>query len=582
MCRRHALTVPARAVAEPKPGMFLATFFPYLQRQHSFSSADLNGAWRAHHDLLRVALSRNIVDEAHLFVTSAGQSDGPPISRANQDAVRELIQEFGENRIHVKNGAELPLATAKTDYVFVEKAPALYRLAHARLAIGTGAYPICSLVNSVCFRDMLNSFVGLLVAAEPHDALVVTSDAGLGAVRESLRQAKDFLKEQQFCTSKNELTLVKIPLGVEEQTFGSLDRSFCRRALGIPTQSTLLLYVGRFSDEYKADLEPVLLAFRELAKTDSNLLLLLAGQDIDSRYSKHLENLADDLEIGTRVKVIVNFPPALKPIVYGAGDIFVSPADNIEETFGLAILEAMSSGLPVVCSDWSGYRDTVVHEKTGFLVPTLWNEAAAEVLSWLAPISENPTGEAYLARRTILDIRAFTTYLRALIENEELRKRLGNAGRQRVLEFFTWDHVIKRYGELWREQIKISKVQPKEFNRATYLDFNRIFSHYASGRVDLTTAIRPSTRGRAIVAGSTQPPSGLGSEGFSAGFVKEALRILEMCEQPTTIEVIVNTGGPHSYDAAVWLLKKGLCEFCLASSGTGDGRLTADYLSAAD
>jgi len=516
--------------------MFFATFFPYLQRQHSFSWADLNGAWRAHHDLLRVALSRNIVDEAHLFISGLAQSDQVPTGRGAQGSLRELSQEFGENRIRIKNGAELPLVTAKNDYIFVEKAPALYRLAHARLAIGKGAYPICSLVNSVCFRDMLNSFIAILTAAEPQDALVITSDAGFKAVKEALGQAEDFLRDQHLGISKDEVNVVKIPLAVEDGTFGSLDRGFCRRMLGLPIQSTVLLYLGRFSDEYKADLEPLLLAFRELAGTESDLLLVLAGQDVENRYSKHLENLADDLDVGTRVKVIVNFPPALKPIVYGAGDIFISPADNIEETFGLAILEAMASGLPVVCSDWSGYRDSVLHEKTGFLVPTLWNEAAAEVLSWLAPTSENPTAEAYLARRTVVNVARLTAYLRALAENEELRKRLGAAGRQRVLEFFTWDQVIKRYGELWREQIKMSRVQQKKSAPAIHLDFNRIFSHYASDKIGLSTVIRSSGPGRAIATGPKEGALGLSSAGFSREFVKEALRILEICAQPTTIK----------------------------------------------
>ena len=38
--------------------------------------------------------------------------------------------------------------------------------------------------------------------------------------------------------------------------------------------------------------------------------------------------------------------------------------------FGLVIVEAMASGLPVVATDWNGYRDLVAHGDSGFLVPT--------------------------------------------------------------------------------------------------------------------------------------------------------------------------------------------------------------------
>ena len=45
-------------------------------------------------------------------------------------------------------------------------------------------------------------------------------------------------------------------------------------------------------------------------------------------------------------------------------------SDNIQETFGITPIEAMSAGLPVVVSDWDGYRDTVRDGIDGFRIPT--------------------------------------------------------------------------------------------------------------------------------------------------------------------------------------------------------------------
>ena len=56
-------------------------------------------------------------------------------------------------------------------------------------------------------------------------------------------------------------------------------------------------------------------------------------------------------------------------LALAAADLFCSPADNLQETFGLSVLEAMASSLPVVASDWNGYRDLVLHGSTGWLVP---------------------------------------------------------------------------------------------------------------------------------------------------------------------------------------------------------------------
>ena len=54
-----------------------------------------------------------------------------------------------------------------------------------------------------------------------------------------------------------------------------------------------------------------------------------------------------------------------------SSDIFISLSDNFQETFGITPLEGMASGLPVVVSDWDGYRDTVRDQIDGFTIPTI-------------------------------------------------------------------------------------------------------------------------------------------------------------------------------------------------------------------
>ena len=59
-----------------------------------------------------------------------------------------------------------------------------------------------------------------------------------------------------------------------------------------------------------------------------------------------------------------------RKIAWSSADIFSSLSDNFQETFGITPIEAMASGLPVVVSDWDGYRDSVRHGVEGYLVPT--------------------------------------------------------------------------------------------------------------------------------------------------------------------------------------------------------------------
>lgn len=94
---------------------------------------------------------------------------------------------------------------------------------------------------------------------------------------------------------------------------------------------------------------------------------------------------------------------------YASSDIFFFP--SVTETFGNVTTEAMASGLPAVCADASGSRSLVIHQKTGFLVNP---EAPSE----------------------------FVHPIRQLVEDEKLRKEMGSAARNHVMDKFSWDRVM--------------------------------------------------------------------------------------------------------------------------------------------
>ena len=89
----------------------------------------------------------------------------------------------------------------------------------------------------------------------------------------------------------------------------------------------------------------------------------------------------------------------LKRQALTAADLAISLVDNSQETFGLAVAEAMASGLPVVASDWSGYRDLVRDGVDGFLIPSAWASSASSLSvslrgrKQLVPSSSSPTLE---------------------------------------------------------------------------------------------------------------------------------------------------------------------------------------------
>jgi phosphatidylinositol alpha-mannosyltransferase len=97
------------------------------------------------------------------------------------------------------------------------------------------------------------------------------------------------------------------------------------------------------------------------------------------------------------------------PDYYKTAHIFCSPATG-GESFGIVLLEAMASGLPIIASDIPGYNEVVTQGKEGFLVPPKDSSSLAEAIIRLA-------------------------------EDEDLREKMGAYGREKVKEF-SWPKIV--------------------------------------------------------------------------------------------------------------------------------------------
>src|SRR6266853_413012 len=185
------------------------------------------------------------------------------------------------------------------------------------------------------------------------------------------------------------------------------------------------------------------------------------------------------LDLQGSVLFKTNFSFELKPFLYSAADVFVSPVDNVQETFGISILEASACGLPVVASDWSGYRDSVIHGATGFLVPTYWDEDFISLLSVSAPLRNQVKTTHLMAQHTVVEVEALTRYLRLLVADRELRRNMGAKGRERILREYCWPQIISRYLQMWNSQWDELRTQPAQ-RPLIKLGLNEIYSHFAT------------------------------------------------------------------------------------------------------
>jgi hypothetical protein len=139
---------------------------------------------------------------------------------------------------------------------------------------------------------------------------------------------------------------------------------------------------------------------------------------------------------------------------WAAADVFISLADNVQETFGLTPLEAMAAGLPCIVSDWNGYRDTVRDGVDGYRIPTVAPSAGAGLDLAQRYDDGVDSYDAYCghtSQAVAVDGATLAQACARLVDDAGLRRQLGENGRRRVRAEFDWAVVFGRYRALWRE-----------------------------------------------------------------------------------------------------------------------------------
>ncbi len=196
-----------------------------------------------------------------------------------------------------------------------------------------------------------------------------------------------------------------------------------------------------------------------MEKYGDQVYLLLAGNTASDGALGYVELLVQRLGCSRQVHIRPRPSMIECPLYYSAADIFVSPVETLQESFGLSPLEAMASGSPVVVSDWDGYRDTVIHGETGFRVTTYWANCNQDV-SLLSPLRSWEDDHLRIAQSVTVDIEEMTRFLDILIGNPDRRVSMGEAAHKNVLAHFDWKCVMAQVYMLWQELSQVARNLP--------------------------------------------------------------------------------------------------------------------------
>ncbi len=451
--------------------------------------------------------------------------------------------------------------------------PGLAAYGWMRRRVGSQAFSLCGVTHTTATPGALDAITELLVApVEPWDALVCTSRAVRSMVSSILEEQLTYLEERFGRLSQVRPQLPIIPLGVDsgDFVFTAEDRAAARAELGVAEGEVVLLFAGRLSPTAKAHPTPLFIAAAmAAARSAAPLRLVLCGwfasPQLEAAYREDAAMICPDVALS----IVDGRKAGPRRSAWAGADIFVSPVDNIQETFGLTPLEAMAAGLPVIASEWDGYRDTVRHTVDGYLART-WSPPPGQGGDLARAYGARTLPyEAYVgaaSQATAIDLRDLTDAIVTLAGDPEQRGRMGAAGRERVRAEFDWSRVIAEYQNLWEDMTASRARAPWPPRRANPWpgrpDPFWAFASYP------TAYLQPATRVR-IGATSPQMIEVLLASpliAFAAGTLPDAASLAGVMTAiesgATTVGRLVEThGGPDPqalWRGLAWLAKYGV------------------------
>jgi phosphatidylinositol alpha-mannosyltransferase len=182
-----------------------------------------------------------------------------------------------------------------------------------------------------------------------------------------------------------------------------------------------ILFVGRL--EKRKGLGDLLRAYRFIQSRGPSIRLIIVGDgplrgNVDSYIARH--RLPNVITAGY-------VPESVKPRYYGSADIFCAPATGAE-SFGIVLLEALASGLPVVATEIPGYMSVLEPGRDSLTVqPRSWRELAASLV--------------------------------VLARDAELRRRMGDYAREKAWRY-SWPSVASNVIGIYEEAREVAARQP--------------------------------------------------------------------------------------------------------------------------
>ena len=357
--------------------------------------------------------------------------------------------------VHVPNWKTL--GTVGTVYY---PSPPPKDLTFSRNAQNPAAFSFMGVTHTLSSTGAMDQVADLILPPyKAWDAMICTSQAALTFTTRMHNEMKAWWTAQTGATRFNASQLPVIPLGIDAPVFmpASGQRTVAREQLGLGHDEVAFLFSGRLSFHAKANPVPMYQALEQVAK-EAKVVCIEAGVFPNEAIHAGFKAAQQALAPSVRFIWVDGADEGRYRHAWQGSDVFVSLSDNIQETFGLTPVEAMAAGLPVVVSDWNGYKDTVRDGIDGFRVPTVLPPNGVGGDLAMRHALGLDTYDFYIGRTslaTVVDPIALTTVCTRLATQPELRASMGVAGLARAQSEFDWPVILHQYSLLAGELSRI-------------------------------------------------------------------------------------------------------------------------------
>lgn len=188
----------------------------------------------------------------------------------------------------------------------------------------------------------------------------------------------------------------------------------------------IIIYAGRLT--LQKGLGALLASATRVIEQHPKACYLLVGEPDSRNSAQMIEQLLQQYpQLRTKVKMLGRVARKQLAMLYQVADVAVIP--SVYEPFGYAAIEALSACVPVIATAVGGLTEIIEHGKSGLLVPVRPHDA----------------------RPHEVDVEELTAAQLMLLSDQGTARRIGEGGRDRVLEQFTLERMIQATMQLYSD-----------------------------------------------------------------------------------------------------------------------------------